>query len=191
MFTVGVIVGTHGLRGEVRVISKTDFPERRFRRGQRLRTRPAVGEDGWLTVQTARRHKQFWLVAFSGYDRIDMVEKWRGVELCVAEADLMPLPAYTYYIHQLVGLRVVADDGREVGVLTDVLQPGANDVYVVRGPLQADEVLIPAIADCVLDVSLETGVMTVHLLPGLLKEDELEANKPGSGGDSDAGGGST
>lgn len=172
-YVVGVIAGTHGLRGEVRVLPRTDFPGERFKKGSVLVTRPNRGSDkGRVVVHSARPHKQFWLVAFEGYEDINLVENWKGTELGVSEADLMPLPEDTYYIHQLVGLDVKTDDGRYVGTIQDVLLPGANDVYVVRGPLQTSDVLIPAIPDCVLGVDLEEHLMTVHLLPGMLEGEE-------------------
>lgn len=171
LYTVGVIAGTHGLRGEVRVFPRTDFPKKRFAKGSVLHPRAGIKGVDALTVATARPHKQFWLVAFEGYENINDVDGWKGVELCVPEEALTKLPKDTYYIHQLIGLRVVTDDNREVGIITDVLQPGANDVYVVRGPLQKQDVLIPAIPDCVLEVNLESKTMTVHLMPGLLAEE--------------------
>ncbi|GMA49074.1 ribosome maturation factor RimM [Alicyclobacillus contaminans] len=173
-FSVGLIVGTHGIRGEVKVLSKTDFPERRFKPRSELWLRKE-GQDPHqsLVVRSARPHKNVWLVAFEGYQDINRVEGWRGMQLCVPESKLMPLPEGTYYIHQLVGLDVHTDDGKYVGKLVDVLMPGANDVYVVRGPLQKKDVLIPAIADVVQEVNLERGTMTVHLLPGLLDADEV------------------
>lgn len=170
---VGAIAGTHGLRGEVKVISKTDFPELRFKPGSTLFLR-RVGEKPFkeLVVSGSRLHKQFWLVSFKDHPSINDVENWKGTQLCVSERELVQLPEGTYYIHQLIGLRVVADDGREVGELVDVLHPGANDVYVVKGNLQKRDVLLPAIPSVVQNVDITTGVMTVHLISGLLDADE-------------------
>jgi 16S rRNA processing protein RimM len=172
-YTVGVIAGTHGLRGEVRVLSKTDFAKQRFKVGSKLYLRKE-GEDPTrqLTIFTARPHKQFWLVAFEDLTDIDTVESFKGMQLCVQEEDLMRLPSGSYYIHQLIGLKVVSDDGRQVGELVDVLTPGANDVYVIRGSLQPRDVLLPAIKECVLNVDLEKQEMRVHLMPGLLDEED-------------------
>ncbi|MCL6548940.1 MAG: ribosome maturation factor RimM [Alicyclobacillus sp.] len=173
-YTVGVVGTTHGLRGEVRVFSRTDFDEIRFQPGSRLFVRrPGEPPHRQVVVRSARRHKQWWLVAFEGLPSVSDVEGWKGMELCVHESQLVPLPEGTYYVHQLIGLRVVSDDGRYVGELKEVLSPGANDVYVVRGPLTNRDVLLPAIPECIRGVDLESGVMTVHLMPGLL-EDEVE-----------------
>ncbi|WP_274434356.1 ribosome maturation factor RimM [Alicyclobacillus sp. ALC3] len=195
-YTVGVIAGTHGLRGEVKVLPRTDFETERFRAGSVLHLRHA-GErpSREVIVHTARRHKQFWLVAFTGLGSIDDVESWRGLELCVADSQLAALPEGTYYFHQLVGLRVVSETGEEIGVLTEVLTPGANDVYVVRpsgaqnragktagshGKKRGD-ILIPAIPDCILGVDLVAGVMTIRVLPGLI-DDETDVSDERRGG---------
>ncbi|KPV45377.1 ribosome maturation factor RimM [Alicyclobacillus ferrooxydans] len=172
-YTVGVIAGTHALKGEVKVFPRTDFPEKRFKKGSVLHLREAGKAPArTLKVSAARQHKQFWLVFFDGITSINDVESWKGLELVVPEDALLPLPENTYYIHQLIGLRVFSDDGREVGAITDVLRPGANDVYVVRGNLQREDVLVPAIPDVVLSVDLAANQMVVHLMPGLLETDD-------------------
>jgi 16S rRNA processing protein RimM len=172
-FTVGAIAGTHGLHGEVKVLPKTDFPKLRFKQGSKLHLRkegePPTRE---LTILTSRPHKQFWLVSFEDLGGINDVEALKGFQLCVRESDLMHLPKGSYYIHQLIGLHVKADDGRDVGELIEVLTPGANDVYVIKGPLQSRDVLLPAIKECVLQVDLDSQEMLIHLLPGLLEADE-------------------
>lgn len=179
-YTVGAIAGTHGLRGEVKVLSKTDFPDQRFKKGSKFYLRKEgdapIRE---LTICTSRPHQQFWLVTFDDLASINDVEGLKGLQLCVAESELIPLPKGSYYIHQLIGLKVLTDDGRDVGKIVDVLTPGANDVYVIRGSLQERDVLLPAIKDCVLGVNLEQAEMRVHLLPGLLDEDDTE-DEPGS-----------
>lgn len=175
-YTVGAIAGTHGLRGEVKVLSKTDFAKQRFKVGSKLYLRKeGEAPTRQLTVSTARPHQQFWLVAFEDLTDINAVESFKGLQLCVPEDDLMRLPKGSYYIHHLIGLKVISDDGRQVGELVDVLTPGANDVYVIRGLLQPRDVLLPAIKECILDVDLEKREMKVHLMPGLLDEDDDES----------------
>lgn len=173
-YTVGVIAGTHGLRGEVKVLSRTDFPEKRFAKGSQLFIRKE-GQTPFqkLEVSQRRQHKQYWLVQFEGFASINEVEAWKGMQLCIHESELELLPEGTYYIHQLIGLAVYTDEDIFVGELIDVLSPGANDVYVVRGPLQKKDVLIPAIPSCVLSVDLAAKKMKIHMLPGLLEEDEF------------------
>ena len=173
-FRVGVITSPHGLRGEVQVFSTTDFPMERFKTGSNLLMRKA-GETPFreLVVKRGRPHKNLWIVEFEGVNSVDEVEAWRTFELCVNEDALQPLSTGSYYFHQLLGLRVVAIDGRDVGTLIEVLTPGANDVYVVKGNLQKDNILLPAIPSCITSVDLERKLMTVNLLPGLLDEDEV------------------
>lgn len=171
-FTVGVMTKPHGLRGEMKVFPRTDFASKRFSAGAKLHIRPVGGTPiAQVEVQSGRRQNQMWIVSFKGLQSIHDVERWRGMELCVPETELEPLPEGSYYIHQLVGLEVQTDDGKLLGKLTDVLTPGANDVYVVRSK-QYGEVLLPAIPECVLAVDLASARMTVHLMPGLLGEEE-------------------
>lgn len=174
-FTVGVIANVHGLRGEVKVLSRTDFEDLRFRPKSHL----FVRREGQAPVQevvvrTARRHQQFWLVAFEGLSSINDVEHWKGMQLCVHESNLPALPEGTYYVHELVGLAVYSDTGEHLGELADVLTPGANDVYVVKSPSRRKDILLPAIPDCILNVDKPSRRMTVHILPGLLDEQEDE-----------------
>ena len=171
-YTVGVMTKPHGLRGEMRVYPRTDFAEERFAPGSRLYVRPEGGTPiTEVEVRSGRKHQNMWIVGFKGLNSIHDVEHWRGLELCVSEEQLLPLPEGTYYIHQLVGLDVWTDAGERLGTLVEVLTPGANDVYVIRRPQRQPDVLLPAIPDCILAVDLVAKKMTVHLLPGLLDDD--------------------
>lgn len=169
MYTVGVIGGTHGLRGEVRVLCRTDFPELRFAPESRLLLVDAA-EDAVLrevTVQAARRQKGVYVVAFDGVERIEDAERLRGLYLKVDESRLAPLPEGEHFIHELVGCDVYTDEGERLGELTQVLTPGANDVYVVRTSV-GREVLLPAIRQCILGVDIAERRVNVHMMPGLL-----------------------
>lgn len=172
-YTVGVMTKPHGLRGEMKVYPRTDFPEERFAAGSKLSIR-REGQTpiAQVVVKSGRRQQNMWLVAFEDVNTIHDVEQWRGMELCVPEDELTPLPEGSYYIHQLVGLEVHSDEGIHLGELTQVLTPGANDVYVVQSATGKGQMLFPAIPDCVLDVDLTNHRMTVHILPGLL--DDME-----------------
>ncbi|MDI3257196.1 MAG: ribosome maturation factor RimM [Kyrpidia sp.] len=166
MYTVGVVIGTHGLRGEVRVFPRTDFPEVRFSPGSTLWLVSGDGSARQVRVEGARQHKNVFIVRFAGVDSIEAVEPWKGRELKVPESELVPLPEGRYYIHQLVGCRVVDEEGEDLGELVEVLQPGANDVYVVRRA-GAKDLLIPAIPSVVKRVSVDDRLMVVSLLEGL------------------------
>jgi 16S rRNA processing protein RimM len=172
-FAVGTITSTHGIRGEVRVFPKTDFEEQRFRSGSRLYIRNSdISSYRIVTIESAHKHKNMWIVSFANITSVSDAEKLKGMDLCIPESDLAALPKDTYFIHQLVGLKVETDSGTFVGNLVEVLTPGANDVYVVRGPLQKKDLLLPAIPACVQSVDIEAGVMTIHMMPGLLDEDQ-------------------
>jgi len=159
---VGQVRAPHGVRGEVRVQILTDFPER-FRQGAEICIGP---EHRRYTIQKARFHEGDVLIKFVGLDDRNAVEPFRGAEISVPVEQAMPLPADTFYVHQIVGLDVWTDEGERLGPIVEVISLPANDVYVVE--TTQGEVWLPAIADVVLDIDLEQGRMTVHLLPGLV-----------------------
>ncbi len=168
MILVGHLVNTQGVRGEVRVLSRTDFEDVRFKKGSELYlVQPNQPAPRLLTIASARKHKQFILLTFEGHHSINDVERYKGGDLMVYEEELMELPDNTYYIYQLVGCEVVTDQGQVLGVLKEVMQPGANDVYVVKPP-KGKDILLPVIPDCVLDVDVRNKKIIVHIMPGLL-----------------------
>jgi 16S rRNA processing protein RimM len=168
LILVGHLVNTQGIRGEVRVISRTDFEDIRFKKGSKLwLVHKNFPEPILLTVASSRRHKKFILLTFEGHSSINDVEKYKGGDLMVKEEDLVELPENTYYIYQLIGCQVVTDEGQELGVVKEVLQPGANDVYVVKPP-KGKDILLPVIPECVLDVDIPNKKILVHIMPGLL-----------------------
>lgn len=169
-FTVGKIVNTHGIRGEVRVITISDFAEERYAPGNQLYyftpdhklVRP-------LTIKSHRRHKQFDLVSFEDHPTINDVEPYKGGFLKVKESDLHPLEEGEYYYHQIIGCKVYSDTGQLLGTVTEILSPGANDVWVVKSLDNRKEILVPYIDDVVLEVNPEEKKITIHLLEGLLE----------------------
>ena len=163
-FRVGVIAGTHGLRGEVKVFPTTDEPAR-FLDLEKV-ILDTGREERTLKIRSVKFFKKFVILGFEGMDRIEDVERLKGAELLIGREDAIPLAEGEYFIPDLLGLRVVTDDGRDLGIIKDVIETGANNVYDVRGDDGA-RILIPAIPQCILDVRLEEGSMTVHLLPGL------------------------
>lgn len=166
-FTVGKLVNTHGLRGEVRVVSTSDFPDERFRKGNELFLfHPSLDRPLKLKVSTRRTHKEFEILSFQGYANINDIEKYKGGELKIPESDLMELEEDEFYIHELIGCEVITDEGEELGKITDVLQTGANDVWVVKG--KRGEVLLPYIDDCIKEVDVANKRVVCHLMEGLL-----------------------
>lgn len=166
-FTVGKLVNTQGLRGEVRVISTTDFADERFAVGNELLLfHPTLHKPLTVKVESRRHHKEFELLKFAGYDSINDIEKYKGGELKISEDDLLELEDDEFYIHQLIGCQVVTDEGEDLGKIVEVLQPGANDVWVVKG--KRGEVLLPFIDDCIKEVDVANKRVVCHLLEGLL-----------------------
>ena len=159
---VGRIIGAHGVRGEIKVKQLTDFAER-FVAGSLLYVE---GESIQREVVSSRPHKGVMLIKLSGMNDRNAAEVLQGKYLFVAREDAMPLEEDEYYEDELVGLIVETMEGELLGELMSIIWTGANEVYVIQGP--QGEVLIPAIADVVQEVDLETGVMRVTLLPGLM-----------------------
>ena len=163
-FRVGVITGTHGLRGEVKVYPTTDEPARFLDLEQVILD--TGREERVLKLRSVKFFKKFVILGFEGMDRIEDVERLKGAELLIPREDAYELEEGEYFIPDLLGLKVVTDDARELGVIRDVIETGANNVYDVRSE-SGKSILIPAIPECILDVNLEEGTMKVHLLPGL------------------------
>lgn len=168
LLMVGKIVNTHGIRGELKILPHTDFPEVRFAPKNKLKiVNPDSGEQIDVTVASARLVKQMYIVKLNEYDNINQVEKYKGCELKVSKADAVDLPDNEYYYYEIIGCRVVSDEGEDLGVIEEILRPGANDVWVVKMPSRK-QLLLPVIDDVVLDVDVEAKLVKVHLLEGLL-----------------------
>ncbi len=162
---VGVIATTHGLRGEVKVYSTSDDPDR-FDRLEKAFI--DTGKEKLpVTVASVKYFKNMVILKFKEFDSIDQVERFRGKDLLVDREHAIPLRENEYFITDLIGLRVITDEGKEFGTLADVMKTGANDVYVIRGK-DDKEYLFPVIPDCILKVDLEQQAVTVHILDGLL-----------------------
>ena len=162
---VGIISSTHGVRVEVKVFPTTD-DVRRFKRLKEV-ILDTGKEQRVLEIEGVKFFKQFAILKFKGIDNINDIEKYRGQSLYVTRENAVKLKKDEYFIADLIGIKVQDEDGKELGVLNDVIETGANDVYQIE---MADgrEFLLPAIKQCVLEVNLEEGFMKVHVLDGLL-----------------------
>ncbi len=163
-FQVGVYTNTHGVRGEIKVYPTTDDPKR-FRKLKQVILRTPK-QEMTLEIENVRFSKQMVLLKFKGIDNINDIERYKGSGLFVPREQAVPLKKDEYFIADLIGITVFTEDGAELGRLSEVLQTGANDVYVVQTGER--ELLLPAIADCVQSVDVEAGRMVVHLMEGLL-----------------------
>ena len=161
---VGVISSTHGIRGEVKVFPTTDDPAR-FKKLKNVLL-DTGRERLELEVQSVKFFKQFVIVKFRGIDNINDIEKYKGKRLLVPREDAVELGEDEYYIADLMGMEVFTEEGR-FGVLKDVMETGANEVYIIDSD-EHGEVLVPAIHYCILDVNIEEKVMKIRLLDGLV-----------------------
>ena len=164
---VGKIVAPHGIRGEVKVESLTDFPER-FKAGNQMFLGSQTGESDAATVEiaAARPHQGRWLVLFSHIKDRNAAETLRDLYLLIPEEDAMPLGEHENYAHDLIGLEVVTGEGQSLGKIIEILFTPANDVYIARG--DAGETLIPATREVIVSVDLPALRMIVSLSEGLL-----------------------
>ena len=163
---IGRITGAHGIRGEVKVESLTDFPQR-FTPGHRVYLGAGPDDAGArpAAITAARPHKGAMLVKLDVVPDRNAAELLRDRYLLIPEAEAMPLGEHENYAHDLVGLRVETEAGEVLGELTEILFTRANDVYVVTGP--GGEVLVPALRNVVLAVDLPAHRMVVALPAGL------------------------
>ena len=164
LLQVGVITSTHGVRGEVKVFPTTDDPAR-FKKLKKV-----IVDDGKqqidMEIASVKFFKNMVILKFKGIDNINDVEKYRKAQIFVTRENAIPLAENEYFIADLIGISAKSDEGEDLGTVTDVLQTGANDVYVLNTP-KKEEILVPAIRDCILHVDIEKQEMLIHLLPGL------------------------
>jgi 16S rRNA processing protein RimM len=168
-FNVGKIVNTHGIRGEVRVISSTDFANERYKVGNTLYLfMPDQKEPVELKITSHRSHKNFDLLTFEGYNNINEVEKYRGASLKIPESHLTPLNDNEFYFHEIIGCEVFTLEGEQVGIVKEILTPGANDVWVVKGKA-GKEILIPYIEHVVKEIDVKSKRIMIEPMEGLLE----------------------
>ena len=161
---VGVITSTHGIRGEVKVFPTTDDAQRFLD----LKTvyLDTGKEELELEIEKVKFFKNLVIIKFKNYDNINDIEKYKKCPILVTREDAVELEENEYFIADLIGLDAVSDEGENLGKISDVLQTGANDVYVIKNKGVKD-ILVPAIEQCVREVNLEENRIVIHLLPGL------------------------
>ena len=165
LLQVGVITTTHGIRGEVKVYPTTDDVHR-FEELESvlLDTGKEYRE---LKIKSVKYFKQYAILKFKGIDNINDIEMYKGRDLWIPREEAQELGEDEYYVGDLIGMDVLLENGEKFGVLRDVMETGANDVYVVE-QVNGDEILLPAIHECILDVNVDENTMTVHLMKGLV-----------------------
>lgn len=164
-FQVGVITQTHGIRGEVKVFPTTDDASRFKKLKEVIMDTGKERID--MEIEGVKFFKQYAIVKFKGYDSINDIEKYKSARLFVTRDKAVKLKKDEYFIADLIDMDVVTEEGEFFGRLKDVMATGANDVYVVECG-DGTEVLLPAIRECVKDIDMEQGQITVHIMEGLL-----------------------
>lgn len=168
MFNVAKVVNTHGIKGEVKTIRITDFEER-FKSGQKLFWIKEGNDPLPLTVSGHRKHKNFDMLFFEEINSLSEAERLKEGILKVSEQEQQELDEGEYYYHQIIGSTVVTLEGQKLGLVKEILSPGANDVWVVERTGKKD-LLIPYIEEVVKDVELENKLIRISPMEGLLEE---------------------
>ncbi|MGN0183460.1 MAG: ribosome maturation factor RimM [Candidatus Ornithomonoglobus sp.] len=168
LLEIGKIVNTHGLRGEVKVVPWMDYPED-FEELESIfiKTRKEMKP---VEIENVRYQKNNLIVKFKGFDDINEIEQYKNCILYADREELGELPEGVHYIVDLIGLDVVNEEGEKLGVLSDVFNTGANDVYDVKREGKRN-LLLPVIDEVVKNIDVEGGKITVHVMEGL--DDEV------------------
>ncbi|WP_179395560.1 ribosome maturation factor RimM [Lacticaseibacillus absianus] len=167
LYHVGKIVNTHGIKGELKIVPITDFPEQRFAKGSKLVIEAAPNVD--VEVAHVRQQKGLYLLSLKGYDDINLVLPFKGHLLSVRETDLQALDDGEYYYHDIIGLTVIDQTGATLGQVTEILAPGPNDVWVIPRPGQPD-ILLPFLNSVVQRIDLATKTAYVDVPAGLIDD---------------------
>ncbi|MFE0441083.1 ribosome maturation factor RimM [Aerococcus sp. NPDC058936] len=176
-YLVGKIVNTQALRGEVRVMATTDFPEERFRIGATLAIFNGNKLVETVEVDGHRLHKNFNLLHFKGKDNINDVEKFKGFDLKVAgtEREADELDENEFYYDDIIGLEVYTTDETYLGKVREITSLPSNDVWAIQRPNKGKDILIPYIEDIVLEIDLDANRVVIDPMEGLI--DDVDAEK--------------
>ena len=169
-FNVGRIVNTHGVRGELRILSTTDFEDERFAVDNKLAAfGPNDNKPTWVTIKTVRRHKNFILVTLEGLENINLVERFKGGLLKVTMDQLAEdeLAENEYYHFEIIDCEVFSEEGELIGTVSDILETGANDVWEIKAKGGKNH-YIPYIEDVVKEINVDEKKIIIHVMEGLL-----------------------
>lgn len=166
LLKVGGIANTHGVKGEVKVFPTTDDPKR-FSYLKEVKLDTGKGYLN-LEIENVKYFKQFVILKFKGYDNINDIEIYKGKQLYVNRENSVELEENEYFIGDMIGLDVRDEENNSIAKLEDVMQTGANDVYVIKMIEDGREVLIPAIKECILEVNIDESYIKIHIMDGLM-----------------------
>ena len=165
MLRIGVVTRPHGLRGEVKVFPTTSDPERFKRCDLVFLVTPK--EVFTLHVESVKYFKKQVILKFKEFNRIEDVESYHQCDLMVDREDAIELGEGEYFLYDAIGCRVTGDDGASIGEITDVIETGANAVFVIKTD-PGKEVLFPVIDECILSVDIEKKEVIARVMPGLM-----------------------
>ena len=166
MFVIGKILKPHGVKGNVRVFPATDDPSR-FEKLSKARIEfEDCREPLLLDIEHVSYIRQFVIIKLKGINSMEKADTLRGGKITVMDNEALPLGPDEYYIRDLYDMRVITDAGEPLGLIADVLETGANDVYVVR-PEKGRDILIPAVKQYIVSVDIKARLMIVKMAEGL------------------------
>lgn len=166
LLRIGVVTTTHGLRGEVRVFPTTDDVNR-YKLCDEVLLQTGR-ETLTLHVERVKFFKNMVILKFREFDTIEEVERFRKCDLMVTRANALPLAEGEYYLCDVIGSKVEDEEGAPIGTVTDVLETGANNVFVIE-TLDGGEALFPVIPDCIKKVDVEGKRVIAHVMKGLME----------------------
>ncbi len=164
---VGKIVGTHGIKGELKINSNTDFPDLRFKVKNKLYL-DIDNQEIEFTIKTHRVHKNLDLVSFDGLQDINLVEKYKGMDV-FAYVGADDLQNDEHYYFEIIGCKVITTDNREVGIITSIIEGVTHDILVVSNKGKKDT-LIPYVEAFIIDQDFDAKVLTLNEIEGLINE---------------------
>lgn len=162
---VGTILRPHGIKGEILIQMNRENPE------GILEVPYIIIEDETdvYEIESIRAHKKNYILRLAGVTHINQVDGWRKREIYVDEWPEEVLEEDEYYVDDLIGMEVIDEEGRIIGNLVSIMETPANEIYLVEGSF--GQVMIPAVSEFILEVSLESGQIHVHLMEGMIDED--------------------
>lgn len=166
LITIGKAVKPFGVKGEMKIQSLTDFPER-FKDLKKVHLVSPAGQELVVTVRSVRYVGGVPYLLFNGYDTPEDARTLNGWFLKVPEQEAMPLPEGRYYWYELIGMEVVSEEGETLGTIVDIFETGSNDIYVMKQGQR--EIYLPAIREVVKQVDRKTRRMVIHLMDGLME----------------------
>lgn len=165
LLRIGVVTKPHGIRGELKVFPTTDDVNR-FKKTDEV---ILITKSGNLTlhVEGVKFFKNIVIVKFKEYNDINEVEQYRDCDVMVTRENALPLEEGQFYFCDVIGAKVVEEDGTPIGTITEVIETGANNVFAIQTE-DGKEALFPVIPDCIKNVDTQAGIVTAHVMKGLL-----------------------